>query len=109
MLSLKSASALPENGIDFQRHRHTAAVRDDARRIVRRETGRRDGCTINPRSRLAGQRLDARHLPSDRVAAIDSIGIQLDLHSLRVEVVEIHLYLKDMLSRICLYRHVAKA
>src|SRR6185436_9763079 len=98
LLSCKSASPLPENEIDFQWHRHTGTVRNDARRIVRRETGRRDGCTINPRTRLAGQRPDACHLQSDRIAAINSIGIQLDSHSLLVEVVEIHLYLKDMLS-----------
>src|SRR5438132_14214785 len=91
-------SPLPQNGSDFEGHRHAGAVRCDARRIVPGGTGCRDRCTIDPPTRFA-RRLDAAHLLSDCTAAIDPIGIQLDSHGVRIDVIEIHLSLKDMLVR----------
>jgi hypothetical protein len=45
----------------------------------------------------AGQRANAFHLFPHRAAAVDSVGIKLDSHSLRVKVNEINLNVKDVL------------
>ena len=98
-------SPLPEDGPDFQGRCNAGAVRYDARRIIRRGAGRPDRCAIDPPTRFASRRLDARHLLSDRNAIVYPTGIQLDSHELRIEVIEIHLGLKDVLGRIGLYLH----
>ncbi len=52
----------------------------------------------------ACQLADARHFLLDRSAAADRVGIQLNTNSVRVEVIEEHFGLEDVLHRIGLYQ-----
>src|ERR1700733_5181601 len=56
----------------------------------------------------ASQRPNARHFLSNRTAAPGPIRKQLDSHEAGIKAVDVHLCLKDVLSRIGLYLHVAK-
>jgi len=102
-------SSLPQDSCVFQWDRNSVAVRYHSRRIILWWAGRRHSRAVNVEARRAGQLANARHLLSDRTAAIDPIGTQLDSHEVRIEVMEIHLCLKEVLGCICLYLQVAKA
>src|SRR6185312_4198446 len=108
-LAFEMESPLPQDVSGFQRHRHTGAVRDDARRIIRYGASCRHRRAIDIPTRFAGRWLDARHLQSSRTVVTDAVGVQLHAHGVRVEIVEIHDYLNDVPSLVGLYRHLAKA
>jgi hypothetical protein len=49
------------------------------------------------------------HLLPLRAAAVDSVGIKLDSHGLRVKVIKINLNVKDVLLTTSLNLHFAEA
>jgi len=105
----KKESTLPQDMSIFQRNRHAVAMRHEPHRIVRRRASRRHPCAIGVAVCCAHQLPHAFHLHSLRCCAVKTIGIKLDPHCLRVEVIEIHLNLEYMLLAIGFNLHFAEA
>ena len=101
-------SSLPQDSCVFQWDRNAVAVRYHSRRIVRWWAGRRHRRAVNVAARRAGQLANALHLLPHRSAAVDSVGIKLDSHRLRVEIIEIDFNLKNVLLRVSLNLHFAE-
>lgn len=102
-------SPLPQDSCVFQWDRNAVAVRYHSRRIVRWWAGRRHSRAVNVAARRAWQLPDTHHLLPHRSAAVDSVGIKLDLNRIRVEAIEIDLSLKDVALPIRLNLHFAEA
>jgi hypothetical protein len=93
----------------FQRHCHVIVMGYESRRIVCHRTGIPHLCTVSIAVYRPHQLPHALHLHSLRRNITNAIGIQLDPHGLRIKIIEIDLYLKDVLPIIGLQLHFAKA
>ena len=72
----------------FRAHFHAVVVRHDPGSVVGRRSRGRNRCLVTVAAGYIGQPAYARHLVADGLAAVDSLGVQLDLHRLRVEVIK---------------------
>ena len=72
LLPCEVASPPPENGIDFQGHRHTGAVWNDACRVVPWWASRRHSSIVNIATRRARQLARTRHVLPHGYAAHDT-------------------------------------
>ena len=86
-----------------------AQLRYHSRRVVARWTCRGHRRVIDAAAGCARQRSRALHFLPYGIAAVDSVGIKLDSHRIRVEIIEKDLDLKDVLVRVGLDLHVAEA
>lgn len=102
-------SLLPQDVSLFQWDRNSGEARYHTCRIVCGWADRRHRRAIDMSADRSRQLPDAMHLLSVRTVAIDAVGIQLDLHGIRIEIIEIDLNLKDVLLAVSLNLHAAEA
>ena len=102
-------SLLPQDSRLFQGNRNTGTMRYHSHRIVGSRACRGHRYAIGVAAGPANYLANAFHLLPHRAVAVDSVGIELDSHRIRVKVIEINLSLKHVLIPIGLDLHFTEA
>jgi hypothetical protein len=89
-------STLPQDSSGFQGNGNACSVLYHTRRIAGGRTLRGHPRAISVASSRACQLANALHLLPHWAVAVDAVGVKLDAHRTRVEIVEINLNLKHV-------------